>query len=220
MTPQAVIFDCDGVLVDSESIAFALLERDLSSYVPHVSRAQMERDLLGLTLAGVAEKARTLGADLPDTWVEDFYARLYARLEQGTPLVPGILGVLDALDVAGIPYAIGSNGSPRKMQITLGQHRGLIDRFQGRVFSGQETPRPKPFPDLFLKAAAAMNVAPKHCVVVEDSPTGARAARAAGMRCMGYAPHGAAALLAEGAEPFTRMTDLPALLNLSRPASC
>lgn len=215
MKPDAVIFDCDGVLVDSEAIAFDLLQDDLASYIPHLSRPQMERDLLGLTLAGVAAKARDLGAGLPADWVEDFYARLYARLEQGAPLVPGILGVLDALDRANIPYAIGSNGSPRKMQITLGQHPGLIDRFAGRIFSGQETPRPKPFPDLFLKAAASMNASPAACVVIEDSPTGARAARAAGMRCMGYAPHGSAALLAEGAQPFTRMIDLPALLNLS-----
>ena len=215
MRPDAVIFDCDGVLVDSETIAFDMLQVDLATYIPHVGRAQMERDLQGLTLAGVAAKARTLGADLPADWVEDFYARLYAKLEQGAPLVPGILRVLDALDAAKIPYAIGSNGSPRKMQITLGQHPGLIDRFADRIFSGQETPRPKPFPDLFLKAAASMNAAPARCVVIEDSPIGARAARAAGMRCMGYAPHGPAALLAEGAEPFTRMIDLPSLLNLS-----
>lgn len=215
MRPDAVIFDCDGVLVDSETIAFDMLQVDLATYIPHVGRAQMERDLQGLTLAGVAAKARTLGADLPADWVEDFYARLYAKLEQGAPLVPGILSVLDALDAAKIPYAIGSNGSPRKMQITLGQHPGLIARFADRIFSGQETPRPKPFPDLFLKAAASMNAAPARCVVIEDSPIGARAARAAGMRCMGYAPHGPAALLAEGAEPFTRMIDLPSLLNLS-----
>jgi HAD superfamily hydrolase (TIGR01509 family) len=129
-------------------------------------------------------------------------------------LVPGVLTVLDALDEAKIPYAIGSNGSPRKMQITLGQHAGLIDRFGGRIFSGQDMPRPKPFPDVFLHAARAMAVDPATCVVIEDSPTGARAARAAGMRCMGYAPHQTAGLLAEGADPFTSMFDLPRLLGL------
>lgn len=214
MKPQAVIFDCDGVLVDSEAIAFDMVALDLALYAPHLSRDQQEVELLGLTLQGVADKARGLGATLPDDWVPDFYDRLYARLEEGAPLVPGVLSVLDALDAAGVPYAIGSNGSPRKMEITLGQHPGLIARFQGRIFSGQETPRPKPFPDLYLKAAASMGVAPEFCTVVEDSPTGARAARAAGMRCMGYAPHGGAALRAEGAEVFTRMTDLPRLLHL------
>ncbi len=215
MTPQAVIFDCDGVLIDSEVIAFDLLVTDLHAYGLTLPRPTLEVALLGLTLAGVSAKARDLGADLPANWVTDFYDRLYTRLEQGAPMVPGVLAVLDALDRAAIPYAIGSNGSPRKMQITLGQHPGLIDRFQGRIFSGQETPRPKPFADLFLKAAAVLNVAPADCAVIEDSPTGARAARAAGMRCFGYAPHGGAALIAEGAQPFVSMADLPGLLGLT-----
>lgn len=214
MKPDGVIFDCDGVLVDSEVITFDQIEADLALYGPMISRAQMETELFGLTLDGVADRAQALGAQLPVNWVADFYDRLYATLQAGTPLVPGVLGVLDALDAAGVPYAVGSNGSPRKMEITLGQHPGLIPRFGGRIFSGQETPRPKPFPDLFLKAAAAMNVAPEACVVIEDSPTGARAARAAGMRCMGYAPHGAAALQAVGAVTFPRMSDLPSLLDL------
>lgn len=214
MKPQAVIFDCDGVLVDSEAIAFDMVASDLALYAPHLSREEQEVELLGLTLQGVADRARSLGANLPADWVADFYDRLYARLEQGAPLVPGVLAVLDALDAAGLPYAIGSNGSPRKMEITLGQHPGLIARFQGRIFSGQETPRPKPFPDLYLKAADALGIAPEFCIVVEDSPTGARAALAAGMRCMGYAPHGGDALLAEGALLFSRMSDLPKLLHL------
>ncbi len=215
MTPKAVIFDCDGVLVDSEVIAFDLLATDLHAHGLTMPRPAMERALIGLTLAGVADKARTLGADLPAAWVNDFYARLYARLEQGAPLVAGVLTVLDALDAAGIPYAIGSNGSPRKMQITLGQHAGLIDRFGGRMFSGQDVPRPKPYPDVFLHAAKSMAADPATCVVVEDSATGARAAKAAGMRCMGYAPHDASALVAEGAQPFASMFDLPALVGLT-----
>ena len=214
MRPDGVIFDCDGVLVDSEAIAFDLLETDLALYGLTVTRAEIEREMMGLTLAGVGDKARQLGASLPADWVEDFYEQLYAKLEQGAPLVPGVLTVLDALDAAGVPYAIGSNGSLRKMEITLGQHPGLIPRFQGRIFSGQDLPRPKPAPDLFLKAAAALGVAPERCIVVEDSPTGARAARAAGMRCMGYAPHGGHALEAEGAIPFPSMFDLPARLGL------
>ena len=215
MMPKAVIFDCDGVLVDSEVIAFDLLTTDLRAHGLTMPRPAMEEALIGLTLAGVAAKAHSLGADLPEDWVKDFYARLYARLEQGAPLVAGVLGVLDALDSAGITYAIGSNGSPRKMQITLGQHAGLLARFGGRVFSGQDMPRPKPFPDVFLHAARAMDADPATCVVIEDSPTGARAAKAAGMRCMGYAPNGGAALVAEGAEPFASMADLPRLLGLT-----
>jgi beta-phosphoglucomutase-like phosphatase (HAD superfamily) len=122
--------------------------------------------------------------------------------------------VLDALDAAGIPYAMGSNGTPEKMQITLGQH-GLIERFKGHLYSGQALGRPKPAPDLYLHAAAQLGKAPAECIVIEDSAAGARAARAAGMRCMGYAPHGHADRLAnEGAIPFTDMATLPKLLGL------
>jgi HAD superfamily hydrolase (TIGR01509 family) len=160
-------------------------------------------------------KARGLGARLPDDWVPGFYVRLYAMLAEGTPLVPGILQVLDALDAAGIPYAVGSNGTDHKMQITLGQHPGLISRFGGRLYSGQTLGAPKPAPDLYLHAARALGCAPADCAVVEDSPPGARAAAAAGIPCFGFAPHGdGAALAAEGAHVFHSMADLPGLLGL------
>ena len=122
--------------------------------------------------------------------------------------------MLDALDAAGIAYAIGSNGAMRKMEVTLGQHPQVLRRFAGRMFSGQDLGAPKPAPDLYLHAAEALRVAPGDCVVVEDSPTGARAARAAGMRCLGYAPQGNPALAAEGAVLFGSMEDLPGLIGL------
>ena len=215
MTPRAVIFDCDGVLVDSEPAAFDLLAEDLAAHGLVLPRAEMERIFIGGTIAGVHAKARSLGARLPDGWVAGFYERLYARLAEGTPLVPGVLDLLDALDAAGIPYAVGSNGSDRKMQVTLGQHPGLLDRFRDRLFSGQTLGAPKPAPDLYLHAARALGQPPAACAVIEDSPTGVRAAAAAGIRCFGYAPHGdGAALAAEGATVFQSMADLQHLLGL------
>ena len=215
MTPRAIIFDCDGVLVDSEPAAFDLLAQDLAAHGLPLPRAEMERIFIGGTIAGVHAKARSLGARLPDGWVAGFYERLYARLAEGTPLVPGVLDLLDALDAAGIPYAVGSNGSDRKMQVTLGQHPGLLDRFRDRLFSGQTLGAPKPAPDLYLHAARALGQPPAACAVIEDSPTGVRAASAAGIRCFGYAPHGdGAALAAEGATVFQSMADLPHLLGL------
>jgi len=215
MTPRAIIFDCDGVLVDSEPAAFDLLAQDLAAHGLPLPRAEMERIFIGGTIAGVHAKARSLGARLPDGWVAGFYERLYARLAEGTPLVPGVLDLLDALDAAGIPYAVGSNGSDRKMQVTLGQHPGLLDRFHDRLFSGQTLGAPKPAPDLYLHAARALGQPPAACAVIEDSPTGVRAASAAGIRCFGYAPHGdGAALAAEGATVFQSMADLPRLLGL------
>jgi HAD superfamily hydrolase (TIGR01509 family) len=159
--------------------------------------------------------ARRRGAALPPDWVDAVYQEMFAELAKGTPLIPGIPEVLDALDAAAIPYAVGSNGPHRKMQITLGQHPALHGRLHGRIFSRHDVARPKPAPDLYLHAAAALNAPPAACVVVEDSATGVRAARAAGMACLGYAPQGdGARLAAEGARPFRRMDDLPALLGL------
>jgi HAD superfamily hydrolase (TIGR01509 family) len=214
MRPKAVIFDCDGVVVDSEPLAFALLAQDLSAHGFVISQAEMEAELLGRTMTGVHARAVELGARLPDTWVAAFYAKLYAELARGVALIPGILALLDTLDAAGIPYAIGSNGSPEKIGISLGHYPGLQARFKGGVFSGQMMPQPKPAPDLYLHAANAMQVAPADCVVVEDSPTGARAALAAGMRCFGLAPHGHAELAAAGATVIPRLDDLPALWGL------
>ena len=215
MNPKAVIFDCDGVVVDSEPITFDLLARDLGSRGVALEPAELQALCFGGTMQEVYQTALALGADLPPTWVSDIYAGLYARLALGTPLIPGILPILDRLDRRGIAYAIGSNGRMQKMQITLGQHQGLIERFKGRLFSGQSLGAPKPAPDIYLHAARALRLAPGDCVVIEDSPTGARAARAAGMRCFGYAADGQGArLAAEGAQPFTDMSELPALLGI------
>lgn len=214
MTPKAVLFDCDGVIVDSEGMTFALLVDEFASFGLNLSIDAIARDFIGGTMAAVAERARLAGADLPDGWVDQFYLRLYAHLAKGTPLIAGILQVLDRLEAAGVAFAIGSNGSAEKMQITLGQHTGLIERFHGNLFSGQTLGVPKPAPDLYLHAARALGVEPAHCVVVEDSPTGARAARNAGMRCLGYAPHGDPRLADEGAEIFSDMRQLPGLIGL------
>lgn len=211
----AVLFDCDGVLVDSEPATFALLGEDLARAGLPLSHLEMERLFIGGTIAGVAAEARSRGADLPEGWVADFYERLYARLAAGTRLVPGIERVLDQLDAAGLPYAVGSNGTLRKMQVTLGQHPALWSRLEGRVFSGQDLGCPKPAPGLYLHAAAALGADPKRCAVIEDSATGAKAAKAAGMACFGYASGGTGgALAAEGATVFSSMRDLPGLLGL------
>ncbi|WP_435257600.1 HAD family hydrolase [Thioclava sp. FR2] len=216
MTPKAVLFDCDGVVVDSEEMTFDLLVEEFAAHGLPLTRDVIARDYIGGTMADVARRARASGATLPDTWVETFYRRLYAHLAAGTPLVPGILDLLDRLDEANILYAIGSNGSEEKMQVTLGQHPGLTERFRGHVYSGQSLGAPKPAPDLYLHAAHQLGLSPKDCIVVEDSPTGARAARAAGMRCFGYAAQTPSDRLAnEGAIPFTDMTDLPRLIGLA-----
>ncbi len=214
MKPAAVIFDCDGVIVDSEPTTFTLLAEDFAQHGLIVSPAQIALDFMGGTIAGVAQMARAKGAPLPLDWVDAFYEKLYSRLALGTPLVPGILAILDHLDTHRIPYAIGSNGSDRKMQVTLGQHPGLVARFQGRIFSGQTLGKPKPAPDLYLKAARSMVVDPSRCVVVDDSAAGCAGAAAAGIPCFGFAAHDdGARLRAQGATVFHHMADLIGLLG-------
>ena len=213
--PAAVLFDCDGVLVDSEPLTFALLADELAGAGLPLGTAEMETLFLGGTIRGLHAKARALGARLEADWPDRFYTRLYARLAEGTPLIPGVVDLLDRLDAAGIPYAVGSNGATRKMEITLGQHPQVMARLTGRLFSGQDLNAPKPAPDVYLMAARALGVDPAACVVVEDSPNGAMAAQAAGMRCFGLCPSGhAAGLIAAGAEPIAALAELPGRIGL------
>jgi HAD superfamily hydrolase (TIGR01509 family) len=186
--PAAVLFDCDGVLIDSEGPTQILLQQDLARHGLILSRSEIEQDYLGATVEDLAPRARAAGARLPDDWVARFYDRMEAMLAAEAPLMPGAAALLDRLEGAGLPFAVASNGSERKMQITLGRH-GLIPRFRA-VLSGQALGRPKPAPEVYLAAAAACGAAPADCVVVEDSPTGARAGLAAGARVIGLAPHG------------------------------
>ena len=215
MTAKAVLFDCDGVLVDSEPATFRLLQQEFAQHGLHLTLPEMERRLIGGTMETVRQTANALGAGLPPEWVGDFYERLYAHLRAGTALMPGASALLDRLDAAGIPYAVGSNGLHRKMEATLGQHPAMWARLHDRLFSGQELGCPKPDPGLYLHAAAFLGVSAADCVVVEDSATGARAAVAAGMRCLGFAPQGASdALVAVCPEIITDLGQIPALIGL------
>ena len=215
--PDAVLFDCDGVIVDSEGPSFALFLEELALHGLPLTLEEFETHYVGGTVETVAMRARAAGARLPEGWVAHFYGRMYAMLEAGVPLVAGVTGVLDRLDAAGVPYAMGSNGSLAKMKITLGQH-GLMHRFRA-VLSGQGIGRPKPAPDVYLMAANACGADPAACVVIEDSANGAKAGLAAGIRILGYAEHGpdtptARALTALGVPLFHRMDELPRLLGL------
>lgn len=216
MTVKAVLFDCDGLLVDSEPMTFLTLQEDLAAHGLDLTIPQMERLFLGGTLERVQRVANDMGAGLGPGWCEDFYARLYAMLRDRAELMPGVEALLDRLDAAGIAYAVGSNGRGAKMAASLGRHPALWARLQDRLFSGQDLGCPKPAPDLYLQAAAFLGVAPAACVVIEDSGPGAMAAQAAGMRCLGYAPHGGAeALIAAGAEIITDLRQIPERIGLA-----
>jgi HAD superfamily hydrolase (TIGR01509 family) len=211
-----VIFDCDGVLVDSEPLANASFSRALKAQGLDWSAEEAMRRLMGLSLkSALAVCEAEIGRKLPDDFLEKMQAATYQSFREA-PLMP-VADVKDAVlavQAAGAATCVASSGSPEKMRFTLGL-TGLWDLFDGRIFSATQVPRGKPFPDLFLHAAIAMDVQPSECTVVEDSVPGIQAARAAGMRAFAYA--GAAyahrdALQAAGGRLFDDMKRLPDLV--------
>lgn len=208
-----VIFDCDGVLVDSEPISLGLLSAMLHEIDMGLADLAMERLFMGRTMKeGLEALARHFGRPAPATFPERFHARLFDVFRKELRPVPGIV---DALDRIPTPTCVASSSDPARMRLSL-EVAGLMPRFEGRLFSAVEVARGKPFPDIFLHAAGKMGVAPEECVVVEDSVSGVEAAVAAGMRVLGYARRSnARALAASGAQAFDDMRDLPGLLQTS-----
>jgi len=214
MPPQLVIFDCDGVLVDSEVVSNQVLTNNLARYGLSLQLEECMDLFVGGTMMGVKTKAQSLGAQLPPDWVDEIYEETFVRLKQGVPVIAGIPGILDTLDTIDIPYCVASNGSEDKMAITLG-HTGLLARFENVMFSAHTLGTAKPDPHIFLHAAKTFNVIPAACIVIEDSSSGAKAARHANMKCFGYAPHNdGRKLTQEGAEVFHNMSELPDLLGV------
>ncbi|MEX3008591.1 HAD family hydrolase [Hoeflea sp. TYP-13] len=214
--PQLVIFDCDGVLVDSELISNGVLSGNLAQYGLNLSTLECMRHFMGGRMVDVAAKANEMGASLPQDWVSEIYGEIHTRLEQGVPAVEGIHDVIEHLDAAGVDHCVASNGSEMKMSITLG-HAGLWERFSKVAFSAHTHGVAKPDPGLFQIAADSFGVPHANCVVVEDSVPGTIAARRAGMHCFGYAAHDdGSELAAEGAIVFSDMKELAGLINLKR----
>ena len=213
--PELIIFDCDGVLVDSEPATNDVLADNLTSYGLPMTPGEVARLFVGGTMKSVMERARSMGADLPQGWLEEIYESVFARLAEGLPPIPHLDALFAAIDCAATKTCIASNGPLRKMEITL-PAAGLMERFQGRIFSAHDVGIAKPAPGLFEYACAAMGSTPEGCVVIEDSSNGAKAAFAAGMRCFGYtADTPPQELTQHKAIPFSSMADLPGLLGLT-----
>lgn len=209
--PELVIFDCDGVLVDSEPIANTEFARMLEELGLSFSLEQMFETFMGRSMTACMQQVQALLGRTPPP---DFEARLRARTEQALRReLTAVPGVREAIAAICVPYCVASSGDHAKMRLTLGM-TGLLPLFEGRVFSATEVARGKPAPDLFLHAARRMGVAPLRTVVVEDSAVGVQAGIAAGMRVLGYAAPGDPRRLAlVGATVFTDMAELPALLG-------
>jgi HAD superfamily hydrolase (TIGR01509 family) len=213
-TARLLIFDCDGVLVDSEPLAQEVLSLVLSDVGVDMSPDEVGRHFFGKTVPQCIQIIEhMIGRKLSPEFVADWRTRLYARFRDAP--VQAAAGIHDVLRSIRIPVCVASNGPLDKMRTTLGV-TGLLPYFEGSLFSPDLGIAGKPAPDLFLAAAAAHEIQPQHCVVVEDSPGGVRAARAGGMRALGYTglPHvDVDALAAAGAELFSSMHELPALLD-------
>lgn len=209
---RLVIFDCDGVLVDSERIGVRVDVAVLAKLGWVMTEAEVVERFMGRTDEDMASQIEAhLGRALPANWGEPFQRLYREAFEAGLQPVPGILEALDTIDT---PTCVASSGTHERIRYTLGL-TGLYARFAGRIFSAADVSRGKPAPDLFLHAASRMGVDPSDCVVVEDSVYGIEAARAAGMRAFGYAggltPRHR--LEGMGTVVFQHMRDLPRLLG-------
>ncbi|HKY37488.1 MAG TPA: HAD family hydrolase [Polyangiaceae bacterium] len=216
MLDLLVIFDCDGVLVDSEPIAARHTAISLSELGWEISAADAKREFLGDTHESIMRRIeQRIGRPVPNDWATRSQARFFEALERELQPVPGVRHAIERLVSAGATLAVGSQGTHDKMRHTLGI-TGLLPFFEGRIFSASQVAHPKPAPDLFLLACETLGFTPAKTVVVEDSTRGVTAALAAGMRVLGYTGSvGRAAMEAAGAEIVEDLAEVPRILGVT-----
>ncbi len=213
MSIQAIIFDCDGTLVDSETIGAAVLAEALAEEGLAMSAAEVLHAFRGRRMATtLAEVSALLGRAL----AQDFEARLRDRsaraVRAGLREIAGATALVEALS---LPFCVASNAPRAKTELNL-TVTGLLPHFEGRIFSAYEVGSWKPDPGLFLHAAQAMGTAPAHCLVVEDSAPGVQAALAAGMQVVALLPEGLVPWLPSGVRHVTGLHEVARHLTLPR----
>jgi HAD superfamily hydrolase (TIGR01509 family) len=209
-----IIFDCDGVLVDSEPISNEVLATMLGEHGLELDVPETRRRCQGLLLGDIQALAESLiGRALPEGWLEEYTDRRTEAFRRGLKAVPGARQMLERVTTAGIPVCVASQGSLAKTEGSLSM-TGLADLLPAPVrFSAHLVPRGKPHPDLFLHAAATMGFAPADCVVVEDTPSGVTAAVRAGMPVYGYSADSDERALSEaGAQTVATLEEITRLL--------
>jgi len=184
MSPiDLLISDCDGVIVDSEVISHRVLFEALRLHVPTDRLAEALHGTFGLTLPSIIELIeRRFDLKLPATFDDDLRRHSEQVVAEQVQAIPDVRDALLAID---LPLAVASNSRLHNVQASL-RRAGLTERVAGNIFCAEMVASPKPAPDVYLLAAERMNVAPSHCLVIEDSPTGVLAARTAGMRVIGF----------------------------------
>ncbi|MET7609879.1 HAD family hydrolase [Streptomyces seoulensis] len=213
MRYDLILFDNDGVLVDSEPIS----NRHLAAYLTELGHPttydESLRDYMGAAMHRVHDTVlERTGEKLPEDFDDVFHARVFAAFEEELRPVAGVERVLEKLTADGVPYCVASSGSHERIRV--GHRVTGLDRWfdDDRIFSSQDVGRGKPAPDLFLYAAERMGVAPERCLVVEDSPLGVQAARAAGMDVYGFTAMTPPENLAGATQLFSSMGELADLL--------
>lgn len=208
---ELVIFDCDGVLVDSERITNQVFCTMLNELGVPVTLEDMFEQFVGLSMPQCVDLITEMhGAPPPESFVPELRARAAEALKHQIKPIPG---VADALKRLSVPYCVASSGDHEKIRLTL-RATGLLRHFEGRIFSVADVQRPKPAPDVFLFAAHRLGKNPEQCAVVEDTPTGVRAAVAAGMHVFGFAANTPEHRLREAGahEVFAEMQRFPKIL--------
>ena len=180
---RLVIFDCDGVLVDSEPISFSVLRETLTTAGVDVSESRAYQQFLGKSMASITRMiAEEFAISLSEAHIEQMRRDLFARFATELQPIPGIDELLHTFPY---PHCVASSSQPERIRLSL-TTTGLIDFFEPNIFSATMVKRGKPEPDLFLHAASAMGFDPGQCIVVEDSPAGIKAAHAAGMQVFAF----------------------------------
>ncbi|MEO0543050.1 MAG: HAD family phosphatase [Pseudomonadota bacterium] len=219
MSVELVIFDCDGVLVDTENITNAWIADQITAAGFPTTTGQCRQRFVGLSMSAIRPKViEENGIDIGEDFVARWETSSVAIFSVGVAPIVGVTRAVNWLKENDIRYCVASSGTVEKMHMTLGS-AGLLDEFRGVLFSSTMVPNGKPAPDLFLYAAEKMGVAPQNCVVIEDSPFGAQAANAAGIKCFGYTADpltDAKGLAEQGASLFTSMSDLTDLITPNR----
>ncbi len=206
-----VIFDCDGVLVDSERITNRVYCQQLNELGLDLSLDDMFEKFVGRSSTqNISLITEMLGSPPPDDFFPTYQRLAWEALKESVSEVAGVRDVVTRLSQ---PCCVASSGEPEKMQITLGK-TGLLQFFEGNIFSVRDVEHPKPAPDLYLLAASTFGVDPSRCAVIEDTITGVAAGSAAGMHVFGFTDHTPAERLLEAGatETFSRMRELSSRL--------
>lgn len=214
--PELVIFDCDGVLVDTENVGNHHLVKMLGESGFQTTFEEIRKAYTGMPMRAVKEKVEAQGYFLGDDFVDRWYRAIPVIFEHVEPIAH-IEEVIAAVKNAGLTYCVASSANVEKMHITLGK-TGLIGHFEDVLYSASMVARGKPFPDLFLHAAKEMGYEANQAVVIEDSVAGTKAGVAAGMRVFSYCGDEHSdreGLIAAGGILFDDMRKLPALLGIA-----